>query len=135
MVWRRLNGTNDLKGRINDAKALSGLMTDLSGHSITLEDMLNRLQFVATSKFNSIFVCEEIGKNDRLQRVGSFMMEYTESLARESGCKRTWLVSGFAREKEAHLFYKQLGYQQTGYRFVKLVDNSGGRLNPPPSNG
>jgi hypothetical protein len=58
VVWRRLNGTNDLKGRINDAKALSGLMTDLSGHSITLEDMLNRLQFVAESKLDSVYGCK-----------------------------------------------------------------------------
>jgi GNAT superfamily N-acetyltransferase len=139
-------------------------MTDLSGHPVTPNDMLNRLQFVAESKFDSVYVCEEGGKilgllgfrirenledvskfgevsalvvnaKEKRRGVGRFMMDYAEKLARELGCKGTWLVSGFAREKEAHLFYKQLGYQQTGYRFVKLVDNSGGRLNPPPSNG
>jgi GNAT superfamily N-acetyltransferase len=86
------------------------------------------------SKFGEVSALVVNAKEKR-RGVGRFMMDYAEKLARELGCKGTWLVSGFAREKEAHLFYKQLGYQQTGYRFVKLVDNSGGRLNPPPSNG
>ncbi len=50
------------------------------------------------------------------------MMQYAEKLAREMGCQGTWLVSGFAREEDAHKFYKRLGYQTTGYRFVKLFE-------------
>lgn len=34
----------------------------------------------------------------------------------------TWLVSGFAREQEAHKFYQRIGYGTTGYRFVKLFE-------------
>ena len=33
-----------------------------------------------------------------------------------SGC--TWLVSGLKRG-DAHCFYEELGYEITGYRFVK----------------
>ena len=50
------------------------------------------------------------------------MMQYAEKLAREMGCQVTWLVSGFAREEDAHKFYQRLGYQTTGYRFVKLFE-------------
>ena len=46
-------------------------------------------------------------------------MEYAEELAKESNCIGTWLVSGFGREEQAHIFYKALGYEITGYRFVK----------------
>jgi N-acetylglutamate synthase-like GNAT family acetyltransferase len=139
------------KAQQNDVNALSVLMTDLACHNVTPDDMLNRLQFVAESKIDSLYICEEDGKilgllgfrirenleevsrfgevsaivvnaKEKRRGVGRFMMDYAEKLAREMGCKGTWLVSGFAREKEAHLFYKQLGYQTTGYRFVKLFE-------------
>jgi N-acetylglutamate synthase-like GNAT family acetyltransferase len=135
----------------SDAAVLALLMTDLARHNITPDDILNRLRFVAESKYDFLFVCEEneiisgllgfrirenieevsrfgevsaivVNVNEKRRGVGRFMMDYAEKLAREMGCKGTWLVSGFAREKEAHLFYKQLGYQPTGYRFVKLFE-------------
>jgi len=33
-------------------------------------------------------------------------MAFAEQLARDRGCKGTWLVSGFGREEEAHAFYE-----------------------------
>lgn len=132
-----------------DIDALCTLMGELSGTAISPEQMLNRLQLVRESKIDSLFVCEEDGQimgllgfrirenleeisrfgevsaivvnsNDRRQGVGRFMIDYAEKLAKELGCKGTWLVSGFGREEAAHNFYKRLGYQTTGYRFVKL---------------
>ncbi|UCC16548.1 MAG: hypothetical protein JSU58_09295 [Dehalococcoidales bacterium] len=47
------------------------------------------------------------------------MMDYTDKLARELGYKGMWLVSGFAREEEAHTFYERLGYEVNGDRFVR----------------
>ena len=47
------------------------------------------------------------------------MMEYADELAREQGCKGTWLVSGFAREEEARKFYERHGYEVNGYRFIR----------------
>jgi ribosomal protein S18 acetylase RimI-like enzyme len=131
-----------------DIKALCGLMEALSGRAISPEQMLNRLDFVAESKVDSLFVCEEdsrivgllgfrirenleemsrygeisaivVDPDDRRRGAGRFMMDYAEKLAKERGCKGTWLVSGFGREKEAHKFYRQLGYQINGRRFVK----------------
>ena len=139
------------KAKKSDITALSSLMTDLSRRPITSDDVLNRLQLVKVSPIDSLFVCEENGKilgllgfrirenieevsrfgevsaivvnaDDRLKGVGRYMMDYAEKLAKESGCKGTWLVSGFAREEQAHKFYKRLGYVTTGFRFVKLFE-------------
>ena len=139
------------KAEKGDIDSISILMTDLSGHFITPNDVLNRLQLVKVSPIDSLFVCEENGKilgllgfrirenieevsrfgevsaivvnaDDRLKGVGRYMMDYAEKLAKESGCKGTWLVSGFAREEQAHKFYKRLGYVTTGFRFVKLFE-------------
>jgi GNAT superfamily N-acetyltransferase len=131
-----------------DIAALCALMEELSGHPVSPEEMGNRLEFVAESKVDSLFVCEEdsrvvgllgfrirenleemsrygeisaivVDPDERRRGVGRFMMDYAERLAKELGCKGSWLVSGFGREKEAHKFYQQLGYQITGRRFVK----------------
>jgi len=59
----------------------------------------------------------------RFQSVGRFMMNHAESLAKEYNCIGTWLVSGFGREEPAHEFYKKLGYQINGYRFIKLFNH------------
>jgi ribosomal protein S18 acetylase RimI-like enzyme len=125
-------------------------MTDLAGHPISSDDMINRLQFVSENKSESLFVCEEgnkiigllgfrirenleevsrfgeisaivVNSEDKRQGVGRFMMAYAENLAKDLGCKGTWLVSGFGRELEAPKFYKNIGYKKTGYRFVKLL--------------
>jgi GNAT superfamily N-acetyltransferase len=131
-----------------DIEALCKLMEALSGHPISPEEMGNRLEFVAESRVDSLFVCEEdsrivgllgfrirenleemsrygeisaivVDTDDRRRGVGRFMMDYAERLAKEKGCKGSWLVSGFGREQRAHRFYKRLGYQINGYRFVK----------------
>ncbi len=137
------------KAEKKDIDALCTLMDEMSRTAISLEQMLNRLQLVEESRIDSLFVCEEdekvvgvlgfrirenleemsrfgeisaivVNPDDRRRGVGRFMMDYAEKLAREFKCKGMWLVSGFAREEEAHKFYEQLGYQITGYRFVKL---------------
>lgn len=58
-------------------------------------------------------------KQVRRQGVGRQLVAYAEQLASERGCLGTWLVSGLKRAEEAHVFYKELGYEITGYRFVK----------------
>lgn len=137
------------QARDGDIEEICRLMGELGGHAISPTQMMNRLQFVGKSEFDSLYVCEEeeeilgllgfrIRENleevsrfgevsaivvypDRRRRgVGRFMMDYAEKLAKELGCKGMWLVSGFGREEEAHGFYKELGYNINGYRFVKL---------------
>lgn len=141
------------KAQEADIPKLCILMEELSGHQISSDQMLDRLQFVEQSNIDSLFICEENGEvlgafsfrirenieevsrfgeistivvnpNDRRGGVGKFMMDYAEKLATEYGCIGTWLVSGFGREEEAHMFYKQIGYQINGYRFIKLFNSN-----------
>ena len=135
----------------NDISVLCILMEQLTGHIVAPDTMENRLKFVAESPFDSLYVCHEHGNvlgllafrireniedvsrygevsvvvvdgTARRKGVGRFLMEYAERLAVEEGCIGTWLVSGFGREEEAHHFYKSIGYEITGYRFVKKFD-------------
>ncbi|WP_410513244.1 GNAT family N-acetyltransferase [Paenibacillus sp. BR2-3] len=55
----------------------------------------------------------------RRRGIGKNLMAFAEHLASERGCIGTWLASGMGRVNEAHVFYKSLGYEITGYRFVK----------------
>ncbi len=135
-----------------DIEVLGYLMKELSGRNITADQIKNRLQFIGKSKSELLFVCEDKGKvigllgfrirenleevtrygevsvivvdpHKRCQSVGRFMMNHAESLAKEYNCIGTWLVSGFGREEPAHEFYKKLGYQINGYRFIKLFNH------------
>jgi N-acetylglutamate synthase-like GNAT family acetyltransferase len=132
-----------------DIGELRRLMEELGSHAMSPTQMMNRLQFVRKSQFDSLYVCEDgdnilgllgfrirenleeasrfgevsaivVYPDGRRRGVGRFMMDYAEKLAKDLECKGMWLVSGFAREEEAHKFYKELGYNITGYRFVKL---------------
>jgi N-acetylglutamate synthase-like GNAT family acetyltransferase len=143
------------KAEKKDIAALCLLMDEMSHTGITPEQMLARLRLVEASAIDSLYVCEDNGKvvgllgfrirenleeasrfgevsaivvgpDSRRAGVGRFMMGHAEKLARQTGCKGLWLVSGFGREAEAHKFYQRLGFQTTGYRFVKLFFQHGG---------
>ncbi|MGK0532081.1 GNAT family N-acetyltransferase [Bacillus sp. 'calajunan'] len=132
---------------IDDIDALCSLTTELKGSSISYEDMNNRLQFVQMSPFDFLYVYEEeeticgllgfrirenledvtrygeisiISVDSKIRRkgIGQVLMDYAEQLAKTHNCIGTWLVSGIKR-LEAHPFYKKLGYEVNGYRFVK----------------
>jgi len=136
------------KAEIKDIDALCDLMTELAGHTLSREGMLDRLEHIKKSDIDYLYVCEEdnrilrllgfririnleevskfgeisavvVRPESRKRGVGRYMMDYADKLAREMECKGMWLVSGFAREEEAHKFYKRLGYQVNGYRFVR----------------
>ncbi len=139
---------NMRKAGVGDIEVLCDLMTDLAGHTLSREGMLDRLEHVEKSDIDFLFVCEEddgilgllgfrlrvnleevskfgeisaivVRPESRKRGVGRYMMDYADNLARDMGCKGMWLVSGFAREEEAHKFYKRLGYEVNGYRFVR----------------
>jgi GNAT superfamily N-acetyltransferase len=140
----------------SDAPELLRLMVQLISKPLQLEEVERRLDFIATSPIEELYVCTResagdiVGKEEpllgalgfrvreniedytrygeisvlvtdreiRRLGVGRQLMEYAERLAEDRGCIGTWLVSGIERE-EAHQFYKRLGYEITGYRFVK----------------
>jgi len=131
-----------------DIPALCRLMSLLAGHPVSAEEMQDRLALVKASPIDELFVIESDGSvrgllgfrlRENLEEstrfgeisaiiidpeargtgLGQSLIEHAEKLARERNCIGTWLVSGFGREEEAHKFYEHLGYQITGYRFVK----------------
>jgi len=135
------------KATVNDIEALCSLTKELKGSDISYVDMQNRLQFVEMSPFDSLYVYEEddhifgflgfrirenledvtrygeisiisVDSTARRKGIGQILMEYAEQLAKEHNCIGTWLVSGTQRT-DAHPFYKKLGYEINGYRFVK----------------
>ncbi|OOZ82372.1 GNAT family N-acetyltransferase [Bacillus cereus] len=132
---------------IDDIDALCSLTKELKGSSLSYEDMNNRLQFVQMSPFDFLYVYEEeetifgllgfrirenledvtrygeisiisVDSTIRRKGIGQVLMDYAEQLAKKHNCIGTWLVSGIKRV-EAHPFYKKLGYEVNGYRFVK----------------
>ena len=136
------------KAEKEDLDSLCSLMTELAGHTLSIEGMPDRLEHVEKSDIDFLFVCEEddrilgllgfrlrvnleevskfgeisaivVRPESRKKGIGRYMMDYADELARDLGCKGMWLVSGFAREEEAHKFYKRLGYEINGYRFVR----------------
>jgi GNAT superfamily N-acetyltransferase len=57
----------------------------------------------------------------RSRGVGRLLLEYIETFARERGCKRVSLASGFQRT-DAHRFYEErMGYDRVSYIFTKEI--------------
>ncbi|WP_051250843.1 GNAT family N-acetyltransferase [Paenibacillus harenae] len=52
--------------------------------------------------------------------IGTALVRFAEHVAREDGGHTLYLTSGMKPERErAHTFYRSLGFETTGYRFVK----------------
>lgn len=131
-----------------DIPKICELMEELTGHEISEAGMLDRLVMIRNSNIDELFVYEQDGivqgvlgfrirenieevsrfgevsvlvtnSDSRRLGIGKAMIAFAEKLAKEKGCIGTWLVSGFGREEAAHSFYKKLGYEINGYRFVK----------------
>jgi GNAT superfamily N-acetyltransferase len=94
---------------------------NLSGESLPHLGFRIRENVEEPSRYGEISVVV-IKPETRKLGVGRLLMGFAEQRAKESGCKGTWLVSGFGREEEAHKFYAKLGYKVTGYRFVKPLE-------------
>ncbi|SFL58700.1 Ribosomal protein S18 acetylase RimI [Paenibacillus sp. 1_12] len=138
------------KAKEDDIPVLSLLMQELSGMPISHIDMMNRLELAEKSSTDTIFVYEEEGdikatlifrirenfrevsrygeicivvvhSSAKRQGIGKRLMSFAEQRATDLGCIGTYLISGFGRKDEAHSFYLDLGYEITGYRFVKKL--------------
>ncbi|MFD0678877.1 MULTISPECIES: GNAT family N-acetyltransferase [unclassified Paenibacillus] len=136
-----------------DIPMLCKLMLQLGGEGISYDDMRDRLRMTEQSDSDTIYIYEQEGlvlgtlvfrvrENirevsrygeiciivvDALSKrsgIGRSLMKFAEQLALELGCKGTYLISGFGRKEEAHLFYQELGYEITGYRFVKMLEKT-----------
>jgi GNAT superfamily N-acetyltransferase len=134
-----------------DVSVIRSLLEDLADQELGLDVVEDRLRMVEASAIDDLYVLEDeqgiqgllgfrIRENieerscygeisalvtrprARRSGYGRALMVFAEQLAKERGCKGTWLVSGFGREADAHKFYAKLGYEVTGYRFVKAIE-------------
>jgi GNAT superfamily N-acetyltransferase len=53
--------------------------------------------------------------------IGARLMEVAEDEARRRGCVLIFLTTA-ERRRDAHAFYRRLGYEETGRRFAKSLD-------------
>ncbi|MBC8079800.1 MAG: GNAT family N-acetyltransferase [Gorillibacterium sp.] len=131
-----------------DLEPLSCLMSQLVDKTITVEMMKNRLAFVQSSPIDYLYVYESEGRvlgalgfrmrecieqvkrygeisvlvvdaDAKRMGIGGRLEAFAVDCARAHDCQGTWLVSGLHRKEEAHIFYKERGYQTTGNRFIK----------------
>lgn len=136
----------------DDLVQIKKLLSELIGHELIDDAVKNRFEMIRKSNIDKLFIGKYDGKlvgilafrirenieevsrygeisviivDQKFRRmdIGKTLMDFAELFAKKNGCKGTWLVSGFGREEEAHKFYKSIGYNVTGYRFVKLFSN------------
>jgi GNAT superfamily N-acetyltransferase len=142
---------NDLAIRevkTTDAADLARLVSQL-GYPSTEQDMAERLEALAGQPEYVLFVAEETGRIVGLvgaflgyalefsgpwgrlmglvvdepfrgRGIGRRLMVRIEGWLRDQGATRLTLTSGKQRT-EAHRFYRHLGYEETGLRFVKRL--------------
>jgi GNAT superfamily N-acetyltransferase len=130
---------------IADAPALASLVTQL-GYPTTAEAMESRLQRMLSLPHHRVMVAESssgvvglagacvdhgveidtyaritalvVDEKWRGSGVGKLLMMEAERWCRDRGARRVTLVSGHHRP-QSHKFYKTLGYEATGLRFIK----------------
>ena len=133
-----------------DAGALAGLMTEL-GYPSSVEEMRRRFGSISTDPSYETFVVES-GKEVvgmvgiRLERIyeadgscarimalivssehrglgaGQALISAAEEWAMRRGAK-TIVLTTHKRRTGAHRFYRNMGYEATGYRFYKSLVN------------
>lgn len=131
-----------------DLAAIADLMEDL-GYPSTVAEMQRRMDVIESNPFCHTFVAELDGQvvgmigiristnyevddvvtyisalvvNKELQGrgIGKQLIRYVEDWSIRNGSSILYLTSGIKVErKAAHEFYKRLGFEITGYRFVK----------------
>ena len=132
---------------VADGPAIAALVTQL-GYPVTAAQMEPRLRHMLSLPHHRIFVAEssggvvgvagacvdhgiEVETYGRLTAlvvdatwrgsgVGKLLVQDVERWCRERGADRVAVVSGHQRP-ESHTFYKGLGYDATGLRFIKKL--------------
>jgi GNAT superfamily N-acetyltransferase len=135
-----------------DVGVLAALMTDL-GYPSSVEDMRRRFGGISSDPSYETFVvesCKEVvgmvgirlertyeadGSSARLMALvvssehrgrgaGRALISAAEEWARQRGAESI-VLSTHKRRSGAHRFYRSMGYEATGYRFVKSLGQPG----------
>jgi Acetyltransferases len=138
-----------------DLAAVAALMADL-GYPTSISEMQRRMDVIASNPFCHTFVAEVDGqvvgmagirvstnyeiddvvtyisalvvkKELQGQGIGKQLIRYIEDWSIRNGSDILYLTSGMKDERKiAHEFYKRLGFEITGYRFVKRLREADG---------
>ena len=130
-----------------DSIAISGLMSQL-GYETTYEVISENIKLFESSEFDNVFVVENskaiilgmischvislfhqsgacgritslvVSDSIRGKGIGNLLVEKAESFFKKKNCLRFEVTSGEHR-KDAHEFYKSLGYNEDERRFIK----------------
>jgi N-acetylglutamate synthase-like GNAT family acetyltransferase len=135
--------------RVEDAARIAELLGQL-GYPASPEEAARRLQVVNDSDADEVWVAERkdtivglvaihvsaaleydgdvakvgaivVDEAVRRQGVGEQLMAVAERQARRRGCVLLFLTTA-ERRKDAHAFYRGLGFDETGRRFAKALD-------------
>jgi GNAT superfamily N-acetyltransferase len=135
--------------RPEDAEALAALIEEL-GYPTTAEATAERLARLEASDADRVAVAELDGRvvglaaiheslsveydepaaklsaivvdeEQRRRGVGEALVAEMEAEARRRGCCLIFLTTA-ERRRDAHAFYRRLGYEETGRRFAKTLD-------------
>jgi GNAT superfamily N-acetyltransferase len=135
--------------RVEDAARIAELLGQL-GYPASPDEAARRLQVVNDSDADEVWVAERgdtivglvaihvsaaleydgdvakvgaivVDEAARRQGVGEQLMAVAEREARRRGCVLLFLTTA-ERRKDAHAFYRGLGFDETGRRFAKELD-------------
>jgi N-acetylglutamate synthase-like GNAT family acetyltransferase len=135
--------------RPEDSEALAGLLGQL-GYPTSAEAVARRVERLAGSDVDRLVVAEADGEvvglaaihvslaveydepaaklsaivvdeRHRRRGIGEALVAAMEAEARARGCCLIFLTTA-ERRADAHSFYDRIGFEETGRRFVKLLD-------------
>lgn len=112
-VRRRLERLLASEADVQLAAVIAGEVVGLAGLQVGLA-----LEYDAPVGKVSELVVEE---RHRSRGVGRALVAAVEQEARHRGCCLLYLTTA-ARRKDAHMFYERIGFEETGKRFVKMLD-------------
>jgi GNAT superfamily N-acetyltransferase/gamma-glutamylcyclotransferase (GGCT)/AIG2-like uncharacterized protein YtfP len=147
-AWVYIDGSLTVRAAVPaDAPAIAGLVTQL-GYPTEEGAMEPRLKRMLSQSHHALVVAESSGDvvgvagacvdygveleaygritalavdaKWRGRGVGKLLVQHVESWCRERGADRVTLTSGNHRP-ESHKFYKAIGYEATGVRFIKRL--------------
>lgn len=136
----------------SDINVLAELMGDL-GYPTSLGDMSRRMSNIESNPYCFTFVATwkeqvvgmigvrllinyeiddsvtqisalVVNKEYQGRGIGKSLLNFIEEWSRSKGSNILYLTSGTKEErKPAHEFYKEMGFELTGYRFIKNLEN------------
>lgn len=94
----------------------------INDHVVGMIGVRSILNYETDERVTQI-TCLVVSEGYRGQGIGQSLMNYIEEWATRYGSHILYLTSGIKEErKQAHELYKKMGFDVTGYRFIKKIN-------------